>query len=79
MVVAVGQVGGGIGRPGKGLGEGGVVAVGEGLRNGVALGALDGLPGQGDLAVTGRLRPGGGRRRVGGCSIRNRFSTPHYS
>ena len=79
VVVAVGQVGGGVGRPGEGLGEGGVVSVGEGLRNGVALGALDGLPGQGDLAVAGRLRPGGGRRRVGGCSIRNRFSTPHYS
>ena len=66
MVVSVGQVGGGVGRPGEGLGEGGVGAVGEGLRNGVALGALDGLPGQGDLAVAGRLRPGGGRRRVGG-------------
>ena len=66
MVVAVGQVGGGVGRPGEGLGEGGVGAVGEGLRNGVALGALDGLPGQGDLAVAGRL--GGGSRcgRVGG-------------
>ena len=66
MVVSVGEVGGGVGGRGQVLRERGVGAVREGLRHGVALGALDGLPGQGDLAVAGRLGGGGRRGRVGG-------------
>ena len=70
VVVAVGEVGGGVGRPGEGLGEGGVGAVGEGLGDGVALGALNGLPGEGDLAVPGRLGAGRRRGRAGGDDMR---------
>ena len=79
MVVAVGEVGDGVGVPGQALREGAVGAVRERLGDGVALGARDGLPAQGHLAVPGRLRSGHRSARVGGGSIRNRCGIPHYS